>query len=103
MLEVVDLGVRKSKVVWEVTEYIPNQRCTYNTDNDLTITQVIYTFEANDEITLLSTRVTSHLKGLIQIAEPFISWRSERDRRRYLRSIKEILESQQPMEQMNSI
>jgi uncharacterized protein YndB with AHSA1/START domain len=98
MLEVVDLGVRKSEVVWEVVEYVPNQRCTYSTDNDLVKSQVIYTFEAIGASTLLNMHVTSQLKGLIRFVEPLISWRAKRDRKRSLRSIKEILESQKSLE-----
>jgi uncharacterized protein YndB with AHSA1/START domain len=66
IIEVVDLGVRKSEVVWEVTEYVPSQRCTYNTDNDIGKTQVTYTFEPLGTSTLLSTHLKSQLMGFLR-------------------------------------
>ncbi len=94
IFEQVNLAGRRFEVCWQITEFEPNIRCTFQSKTFLGHSTVTYLFQENDRGTRLVVRFTTEPAGWLRWAAPLLRRAGLRERKRLLNNIRSIIEQE---------
>ena len=88
--EVVNLGLRRAEVTWEITAFEQNKLFTWQAESWIGSTRVSYSFDKTVTGTRVTGVLTSQPKGLVRLVSPILGYLSPRQRQKHLTMVKKF-------------